>query len=61
MLEILRRDKEEKFGKKFATVGGKIVEEKKEKPLIERIELSVKSIIVASPQNIFPDKAKVCL
>jgi len=26
MLEVLRRDKEEKFGKKFATEGGKIVE-----------------------------------
>ena len=31
MLEILRKDKEEKFGKKFMTVGGKIVEGKKEK------------------------------
>ena len=61
MLEILRKDKEQKFGKKFATVGGKLVEEKKEKPLIDRFELSVKSIAVAHPKNLYEDKAKICL
>ncbi|EGR31040.1 hypothetical protein IMG5_118650 [Ichthyophthirius multifiliis] len=61
ILEQLKRDKEERFGKKFDTLSKPAQSEKKEPTQIEKFEIALKQIKIAQPRNLFLDKASICL
>eukprot|EP00331_Platyophrya_macrostoma_P007772 CAMPEP_0176430510 /NCGR_PEP_ID=MMETSP0127-20121128/14292_1 /TAXON_ID=938130 /ORGANISM="Platyophrya macrostoma, Strain WH" /LENGTH=349 /DNA_ID=CAMNT_0017812405 /DNA_START=39 /DNA_END=1088 /DNA_ORIENTATION=- len=57
ILEQLQRDKEERFGKKFA---GSAPVEKKQTP-IEKIDVAIKQMRILYPTHSYPDTMKNCL
>ncbi|KAL4436460.1 hypothetical protein ABPG74_003026 [Tetrahymena malaccensis] len=60
MLEQLQRDREERFGKKFA--GNKPADQQAKEPTpFEKFQVGIKQVKTAHPRNIFLDKAQVCL
>ena len=65
MEEQLRRDKEERFGKKYpgqtgASSSGQQQKQPEYTPL-QKFEVAIKQIITASPPELIDDKAKNCI
>ena len=62
MLEQLRRDKEERFGKKFAGTGGEAaaVETKPKLTPMEQLKHSIKTVNTLYTQDTNPGVAKTC-
>ncbi len=61
MEEILRRDKEERFGKKYVEKQQAVQQQQKQQSPLDKFIIRLKQIVTASPPDLMEGKAKTCL